>query len=83
MRTAMIGFGGALLILAVIVLIFGAKLLPQVGHSVGQMVKNYKRASRGNDEITVREIEEIPAKPAEPVLTEQSQTKDDPSKQAR
>ena len=69
----MINFGEGVVIVFVIALVFGAKRLPHIGQSIGQAVKNYKRASRGDDEITVAEIQEIPPKPEPPKIEPKSE----------
>ena len=57
------GLGEILIIAAVIVLIFGAPRLPQLGDALGRSIRNFKKAVRG-DEIDVtppRPTQEIPA----------------------
>jgi len=45
----MFGFSGEhLLVLLVILLIFGPKRLPDLGHSLGRTLKNFKDAMGGN-----------------------------------
>ena len=48
-----LGFGELLLIFIVILLIFGASKLPQLGDDLGKGIKNFKRSVTGNDEIDV------------------------------
>jgi len=48
-----LGFGELLLIFIVILLIFGAAKLPQLGDALGKGIKNFKRSLTGNDEIDV------------------------------
>jgi sec-independent protein translocase protein TatA len=48
-----LGFGELLLIFIVILLIFGASKLPQLGDALGKGIKNFKRSIGGNDEIDV------------------------------
>lgn len=66
-----IGFSELIVILLIVVVVFGAGKLPQVGDALGKSVKNFKRALSGHDEIEVgpksKEIEgsEKPAAPAE------------------
>ena len=46
----MFGFSGEhLLVLLVILLIFGPKRLPDLGHSIGRTLKNFKDAMNGGD----------------------------------
>ena len=54
-----VGFGSIgptelILILVIVLLIFGASKLPQIGEALGQGIRNFKKATRGDD------IEEIP-----------------------
>lgn len=48
----MFGLGGweLLMILALVVLIFGAKRLPQIGRGLGEGIKNFKRGVKEDDE---------------------------------
>jgi len=48
-----LGFGELVLIFIVILLIFGASKLPQLGDALGKGIKNFKRSVSGNDEIDV------------------------------
>ena len=48
-----LGFGELLLIFIVILLIFGASKLPQLGDALGKGIKNFKRSVSGADEIDV------------------------------
>jgi sec-independent protein translocase protein TatA len=41
-----LGFGELLLILVVLVLIFGASKLPQLGQGLGESVKSFRKAFR-------------------------------------
>lgn len=46
----MFGFSGEhLLVLLVILLIFGPKRLPDLGHSIGRTLKNFKDAMNGGE----------------------------------
>src|SRR5512143_942661 len=47
------GMGELLLILLIVLLIFGAGKLPSIGDSLGRSIRNFKRASGGDDEIEV------------------------------
>ncbi|MDJ0867312.1 MAG: twin-arginine translocase TatA/TatE family subunit [Myxococcota bacterium] len=49
-----------LVILAIVVLIFGARRLPEIGSGMGKAIKNFKSGVSGKDEIDVTpEKEEI------------------------
>lgn len=47
------GMGELLVILLIVLLIFGAGKLPQIGDSLGRSIRNFKRASGGDDDIEV------------------------------
>ena len=55
-----LGFGELLLIFIVILLIFGASKLPQLGDALGKGIKNFKRSVSGDDEIDVTPKKELP-----------------------
>lgn len=55
-----LGVGELLLIFLVILLIFGASKLPQLGDALGKGIKNFKRSVSGNDEIDVTPKKELP-----------------------
>ncbi|MDR2503668.1 MAG: twin-arginine translocase TatA/TatE family subunit, partial [Deltaproteobacteria bacterium] len=42
-----------LIILLVVVLIFGAKKLPEIGGGLGKAIKNFRKASQEPDEIDI------------------------------
>jgi sec-independent protein translocase protein TatA len=48
-----LGMGELILIFLVILLIFGASKLPQLGDALGKGIKNFKKSVTGNDEIDV------------------------------
>src|SRR5256885_7467780 len=48
-----LGMGELLIILVIVLLVFGAGKLPQIGDALGRSIKNFKRAAAGNDEIEV------------------------------
>ena len=57
----MFGFSGEhLLVLLVILLIFGPKRLPDLGHSLGRTLKNFKDAMSGNQNEGVPPAQQIP-----------------------
>lgn len=47
------GMGELLIILLIVLLIFGAGKLPQIGDALGRSIRNFKRATRNEDEIEV------------------------------
>lgn len=52
------GMGELLIILVIVMLIFGAGKLPAIGESLGRSIKNFKRATNGEDEIEVKKRSE-------------------------
>ena len=53
------GMGELLIILLIVLLIFGAGKLPQIGEALGRSIKNFKRSSSGKDEIEVSKSKQI------------------------
>lgn len=47
------GFGELIIILVIVLLVFGANKLPQLGEGVGKAIKNFKRGLNTDDEIDV------------------------------
>jgi sec-independent protein translocase protein TatA len=47
------GFGELVLILVIVVVVFGATKLPQLGDGLGRAIKNFKRAVSAQNEIEV------------------------------
>ena len=45
-----IGIPELLIILAIIILIFGASRLPEIGRGIGKGIRNFKDATRDNEE---------------------------------
>lgn len=50
-----LGFGELLVILLIVMLIVGAKRLPEIGRSLGQAVKEFQDAMRGKDDKQEKE----------------------------
>ena len=63
------GFGELVLILIIVVVVFGATKLPQLGDGLGKAIKNFKRSVNSANEIDVSpgqskaEIDEDAGKP--------------------
>jgi sec-independent protein translocase protein TatA len=55
-----LGFGEMVILLIIVLLVFGAGKLPQIGDALGKSIKNFKRAADGRDEIDVSPKKEIP-----------------------
>jgi sec-independent protein translocase protein TatA len=56
MEVHMFGFGmpELIVILVIILVVFGAGKLPEIGSALGKSIKNFKRASDGKDEIEIK-----------------------------
>ena len=52
----MFGFGipEMLIVLAIVLVVFGAGKLPEIGGALGKSIKNFKNASEGKDEIEIK-----------------------------
>ncbi len=48
-----IGTSELLIILGIVVVLFGARRLPELGSGVGQAIRNFKAGISGKDEIDV------------------------------
>jgi sec-independent protein translocase protein TatA len=44
-----LGMGELVVILLIVILIFGGKKLPQLGSSLGESIKNFKKGIKGED----------------------------------
>jgi sec-independent protein translocase protein TatA len=51
-----LGFGEILIILVVVLLIFGANKIPQLGDALGKGIKNFRKAAREDDAIDVTPV---------------------------
>ncbi|MDR1359984.1 MAG: twin-arginine translocase TatA/TatE family subunit [Deltaproteobacteria bacterium] len=49
----MVGTQEVLLILVVVLVIFGAKRLPEIGSGLGRAIRNFKKATTEPDEIDI------------------------------
>ncbi|HEU0021699.1 MAG TPA: twin-arginine translocase TatA/TatE family subunit [Dehalococcoidia bacterium] len=58
MRVGPLGLPELLLILAVLLLIFGARRLPEIGSSLGRGIRSFKSSVTGEDEAEQRPPEE-------------------------
>ncbi len=48
-----IGFPELIIILVIVLIIFGANKLPEIGSGMGKAIKNFKKATNEPDEIDV------------------------------
>lgn len=56
------GMGELLIILLIVMVVFGASKLPQIGQGLGSAIKNFKRAAAGDDEIEVNKKKQVEGK---------------------
>jgi sec-independent protein translocase protein TatA len=54
-EAAMFGFGmpELIIILVIVLVVFGAGKLPEIGGALGKSIRNFKKASDGKDEIEI------------------------------
>ena len=52
----MFGFGmpELIIVLVIVLVVFGAGKLPEIGGALGKSIKNFKRAAEGKDEIEIK-----------------------------
>jgi sec-independent protein translocase protein TatA len=48
-----IGTSELLIILVIVLLVFGASKLPELGAGLGKGIRNFKKAAKGEDELDV------------------------------
>jgi sec-independent protein translocase protein TatA len=55
-EVTMFGFGmpELIIILVIVLVVFGAGRLPEIGSAFGKSIKNFKKASEGKDEIEIK-----------------------------
>jgi sec-independent protein translocase protein TatA len=53
------GMGELLVILVIVLLIFGAGKLPQIGDSLGKSIRNFKKSASVDNELEVSKQKEI------------------------
>lgn len=58
-----LGFGEMLLIFGVLLMLFGAKRLPEVAAGMGKGIRDFKRSLNGLDEPAVPAVPPAPAPP--------------------
>ena len=59
MSLATFGMGELLVVLVIVVVLFGANRLPQIGDALGRSIKNFKRGFSAADEIDVTPKKEL------------------------
>ena len=50
------GMGELIVILLIVLVVFGANKLPGIGDALGRSIKNFKKASAGDDEPAVKQV---------------------------
>jgi sec-independent protein translocase protein TatA len=52
----MFGFGmpELIIILVIVLVVFGAGKLPEIGGALGKSIRNFKKSSEGKDEIEIK-----------------------------
>ena len=68
------GWMELLLILVIVLIIFGAGKLPQLGEGLGKAIKGFKKTVHEPDAIDVTPAGEPPPPAAPPQVTQQAQT---------
>ena len=53
LRRMRMGFGEILIVLVVVLLVFGANKIPQLGDALGKGIRNFRKSSREDDAIDV------------------------------
>ena len=54
-----LGFGELIILLIIVLLVFGAGKLPQIGDALGKSIKNFKRAADAHNELDVTPRKEL------------------------
>jgi len=68
-----IGFGEMVLIFAVLLLVFGAKRLPEIGGAMGKSIRDFKRSINGLDEGSIDRAIQDPVPPQQIPTAQQPQ----------
>jgi len=50
-----IGMPELIIILIIVLVVFGAGRLPEIGSSLGKSIRNFKKATDGKDEIDIKQ----------------------------
>jgi len=50
-----LGFGEIMVILLIVILIFGTRRIPELGKGLGEGIKNFKKAIKGDEEPEAKE----------------------------
>ena len=77
-----LGFGELLLIFLVVLLVFGASKVPQLGDALGRGIRNFKKSMSGDDaiDVTPKKIDEGASKQQPAATDKAAQTAATPPK---
>ena len=75
-----LGFGELLLIFLVVLLVFGASKVPQLGDALGRGIRNFKRSMSGDDAIDVTPKKNDEGSPQQPSASDKSTAAATPKK---
>jgi sec-independent protein translocase protein TatA len=69
-----LGFGELLLIFLVVLLVFGASKVPQLGDALGRGIRNFKRSVSGDDaiDVTPKKLDESAQQQQQPAPTDKA-----------
>jgi sec-independent protein translocase protein TatA len=73
---AMLGWPEIVMILVVVLILFGAKKLPELAKGLGSGIKEFKKATKDVQEDLQRAIEDEPAPPPRRTATPASESSD-------
>ena len=72
-----LGFGELVIVLLIVMLIFGAGRLPQIGEGLGKAIRNLKRGLNTDDDIDVTPADkQVPEKSASRAAAEEAEVAD-------
>ena len=71
-----IGFSELIVILMILLLVFGASRLPQIGESLGRTIRDFKRGISTDDKIEIKKTESLPGPEPKPPSQAQSDITD-------
>ena len=76
-----LGFMEILLILVVVLLLFGARRLPEIGASFGKSIREFKRGLSDADRAIQDEVRtSLPPRAAEPLRQQQEEERPEPKR---
>ncbi len=58
-----------LVILLIVVILFGAKKIPELAKGLGSGIKDFKKAIKEDEEVTATPVNKVEAKPEAPATT--------------